>query len=210
MPCTLTQPDEYDWTTVRRRCDLMSYYFDHLLLIKNSLKFLSSFSSFCAYVHVFSVYIGQVRYSKLDDNDDNDDDFAERCCLKLTRKYNLSSIWGLMAVRNDKVLDNYVHNALFICQLSEQNEALLPCSEHISWNLQPTRLVASCHRSSATALCGSTRWSTARNGTRMSPGGLHGMGMIEIPRIHRKMAILRHYRRNGSTLQVFFSGGIHC
>jgi len=37
-----------------------------------------------------------------------------------------------MAVRNDKVLDNYVHNALFICQLSEQNEALLPCSEHIS------------------------------------------------------------------------------
>jgi len=33
MECTLAPPGEYDWTVrVRRRCGLMSNYFDHLLL----------------------------------------------------------------------------------------------------------------------------------------------------------------------------------
>ena len=33
MACTLAPPGEYDWTVrVRRRCGLMSNYFDHLLL----------------------------------------------------------------------------------------------------------------------------------------------------------------------------------
>jgi len=33
MGCTLAPPVDYDWTVhVRRRCDLMSNYFDHLLL----------------------------------------------------------------------------------------------------------------------------------------------------------------------------------
>jgi len=34
MRCTLAPPGEYDWTVhVRRRCGLMSNYFDHLLLL---------------------------------------------------------------------------------------------------------------------------------------------------------------------------------
>jgi len=34
MGCTLTPPGEYNWTIhVRRRCGLMSNYFDHLLLL---------------------------------------------------------------------------------------------------------------------------------------------------------------------------------
>jgi len=38
MGCTLAPPEEYDWTVhVRRRCGLMSNYFDHLLSVFNSL-----------------------------------------------------------------------------------------------------------------------------------------------------------------------------
>jgi len=34
MGCTLAPPGEYDWTVhVRRRCSLMSNYFDYLLLL---------------------------------------------------------------------------------------------------------------------------------------------------------------------------------
>jgi len=35
MGCTLALPDEYDWTVrVRRRCGLMSNYFDHIIIIR--------------------------------------------------------------------------------------------------------------------------------------------------------------------------------
>jgi len=38
MGCTLAQPGKYDWTDrVRRRCGLMSNYFDHLLLFTDVL-----------------------------------------------------------------------------------------------------------------------------------------------------------------------------
>jgi len=34
MGCTMAPPEEYDWTVhLRRRCGLMSNYFDHLLLL---------------------------------------------------------------------------------------------------------------------------------------------------------------------------------
>ena len=40
MGCTLAPPEEYDWTIhVRRRCGLMSNYFDHLLFLVWSLFF---------------------------------------------------------------------------------------------------------------------------------------------------------------------------
>ena len=38
MRCTVTSPGKYDWGVhVRRRCSLMSNYFDHLLLLFQSL-----------------------------------------------------------------------------------------------------------------------------------------------------------------------------